>query len=634
MTTYVDTVTGDTKLSCAGFCGQLTDHCGVVCATACETYGDCSDYYLVCDTTKPATTTPTATVASFTSTHVITDVVIPLPTLIVTTESANIAVQNQVFGSEGISFSTLANVTSINQRQDFDYEFTIEGLYGVGEQSLSTPTGKRTQVSMIVRTPIIYQRSAFLVARVWMHGEVYGPFSSSTITLVLSDGFSQSTANCGSVSSYAGRKCAISISDEWFGNDTSTLSIYATMQNGDVHSNSVIVSLVPDNQFERPESVYMWLELPVFPLLPGSDFTVTLRACAQDDAGTLYALGTWVASISILQMITLTDVESSLYDISFSDGDTSISMVGTFKSAYSDNTEELSGEIVLATLTFTLSESLSTQTLENVFSLFIDDMVSTSSNKKVDDEEGMILSSIGYGDFGLLEIEEVSITGLLAYVGSGEEQELMNTAVLNGETVESSITMREVLSCHTVGSSSCAESSNFQTLSGDVNCMSGDSNVLGLSSQCNAQLTGLEISGSDRVNVTLVYGNFERQISFRVWYPISTFIEVTDSKLEQILSACSTPIFQEASVYVFGKWSCGPGCEETPIVDLTKYCVIESSNNDVIVVENKYAKAVGLGSSILYSLSGAEIEVVVSENITQPLQMHVVALNSIVFICV
>ena len=219
--------------------------------------------------------------------------------------------------------------------------------------------------------------------------------------------------------------------------------------------------------------------------------------------------------------------------------------------------------------------------------------------------------------------------GLLAYVGGSSEQEMLNTAALGGGTEVSTITKRVVLSCHTAGSSSCAEDSNHVGLSDTVSCESNNEAALGLSSNCDAVTSSNEVNGADSVEVSLFYGTFSAVVWFRVWYPTNVTIHADDYKLDIIRSPCTVLTYQQSALKVTGRWSCGHRCEVTDAVDVTRYAVIESSNDTVIIVVDGVAVGLSPGVSMLSILGTAGVELVVSDDTVSAENMVTPVLNNV-----
>ena len=637
------------SLSCAGLCGFETLDCGgCSCQASCLFYADCcSDWELECSsvsTTDDLTSSApisssiaaesTTRQALQTSSSAPSDLVhsLSIPQFQVTSGSSIFAGPIES-STNGVVFTSEVDVTSINQRSDFSYSFSVEGMYTVKESDLSTAKGKRSAVSVVVMTRTVHEDSPFIVARVWLDGQVYGKFSGSAVQIVIvNDAFSQ-TINCGSVSQHSGKTCSGTLSDTWFSSSQSGAQVHAKISGTDSVSASHNILLEKSLAFAAPDDLYMWLQLPQYKLLPGSSFSASLHANTKDSSGDLYALGTWVATLGSLSNIQLEDVSSDMYDVSYSAVDGIVSMVSTFKSSFSDSTDSLTGEILLAEFTFSVSETLNTSLLSNAFSLFIDDMVSISSNKKIDDLEGLVYSIAGFGETGVLNVESAFATGLLLYVDGSSEQDLLNTAVLSGTSITSRITKKEVWSCHTAGSVSCSESTTLSTLNGDIACESSDTNTLSVTSNCDAVLSGEENPGNDgEVSVVANYSNFSRTISFRVWYPSSLAIEVVDPVLDAIESSCDTPVFQQSAFAVVGAWTCGDECGTTDVLDLTRLASVQSSDENTVTVSNNFAIGLKVGTASLMLPNGLSTGLVVSDAFVDAVEMYTAVVNDVAII--
>jgi hypothetical protein len=527
------------------------------------------------------------------------------------------------------SIRNTASVSSINQRGSFNYEFTLEGNYDTGESGLETPSSARTKVTLILMTQTIYEESPFLKVQTWLRGSPFGGIASSAIELVISrSGLSSQTISCGSTSNTAGMVCSGSLASRWFDGSSINPQVHAQIVNTDSTSSFIDVTVVPQLVYQLPSNTHMWLVLPSFTLLPGSEFSATLYANTSINSE-VYALGAWAVEVVISEELTFQSVASSMFDVSGSSNGNTLVMAATFKSSFADDTESLTGEEVeLATISFSLSGLLETTILDDaVFSVFIDDMVSVSNSKKVDDAVGSVLSFAGFGLEGVLSVETEFVAGLQTYVTTSSEQELVNTAVLNGVYITSTITKKEIMSCHTTGSESCSESSSSQTVNSGMSCTTTDSNSLSVTSSCDVVLTGIETHGSNEVVVATSYEGFTDSVIFRVWFPIDVSLEVGDNELGKVASACTSDVYQETQVTILGKWDCGDAV--TAEVDLTSVTALEISSADVVKLDGNVLSGLTVGSSEVSMRDGTSVGVSVIDKVESPVALHAIVLNEV-----
>ena len=525
-------------------------------------------------------------------------------------------------------FHVSSEVLSFNQRATFAYEFSVEELYSTGESSLTTPRGYRSNISIVLRTPTIYESSPFISARVWLGGSNFGRFASSAISLVLSreDTSTTQTISCGSTTNYAGKTCSGELDSHWFDGSLVNPTVHAVYTNAQSVSEAISFTVVPHRSYSAPSDNHMWLDVPVFPVMSGADFEITLHANTST-RGAPYALGMWLCEIDPHESLSLESITSDYYDVTYTESEV-ISFAATFKSSFEDETEALEGQdFVAATLTFSVDSQTPTSTLSDAFALWIDDMVSVSNSKMIDDETGFVLSESGFGETGDLAVEQEFVVGFQAYVGSSYEQELLNTALLDGNVVASTITKKDVMSCHTVGSTSCSESSATVTAQSDVTCKTAEDGVLTLSGSCNVQLTGDESRGGDQVAVVLSSAGYDSTVLFRVWFPTSVELVVWDGTLNAISSSCASPHFQRSKFEVRGSWTCEEST--TPQVDLTSFTSVSSDNEAIVRVEEGEVIGVGAGTATLSTQNGVSHDVQVSSDLVSAASMYTSVINTV-----
>ena len=125
--------------------------------------------------------------------------------------------------SDTREFMAVSQLTMVNQREPFNFNYSVEGRYAVGEADLTTPKSQRTMVSLVLRTPTVYEQSPVISAAVWAHGPGYGNIGSTSMKLVISreDTASTQTVSCGSTSLYGGMRCTGELDAGWFDGSTS-----------------------------------------------------------------------------------------------------------------------------------------------------------------------------------------------------------------------------------------------------------------------------------------------------------------------------------------------------------------------------------------------------------------------------
>ena len=207
----------------------------------------------------------------------------------------------------------------------------------------------------------------------------------------------------------------------------------------------------------------MWRVLPTYPLLPGATFQTTLRA-HTGYGGAAFALSTWLVQIPIDPRLSFVSISSKKYDPAKNVVRGVLKITSTPKSTQSDD-DLTDTNLELAVITFRVKSDTSSGKISSALTLFIDDMVTSSSEKEVNDQAGKLFSTDGVTESGAIVVEEEATVGLQAFVADHHEQELVNLARLGASTLASAsdvpIAVRSIRSCHTKkGSVVCSEEGN------------------------------------------------------------------------------------------------------------------------------------------------------------------------------
>jgi len=244
------------------------------------------------------------------------------------------------------------------------------------------------------------------------------------------------------------------------------------------------------------------VSLPLRDFYRGNSFTASVSAYA----------GTY--SINTFRMQVTTDANVQINSITYSSAVWGASILATSSNQYT----------ITATPTSPLTRSVTASGPETLFQVSFSIVGSAGVNADamincsvfdLYDAKGVAVysqfpSSATYYDrygrnivSGHVHVANNSVVGILPYVS---QSELVNTAVITGTQVQSSMSVLGLMS----------DASTVMISSG-LSCVSGNTGIVQVTSSCGlVYLTGSETSGSSKVGVSVLYGGFTSTVYARV----------------------------------------------------------------------------------------------------------------------
>ena len=525
----------------------------------------------------------------------------------------------------------------LNQRNEFDIDVDVEGFYSTTYDTVSTPLANRASLGVVLRTDVIYADADKIGIVVWPQGPGFGPTNSYQVKLLVeNDAQETKTLSCGSKGKTSFVTCQPSLSkDAWFStSNASNVTVTAYIVGTTITAAPVVVKLAPtsssDDATDYPD---VWVELPAFPLVPGSTFKAPMYANAVSGGGADYGLSTWIFDLFLADGASFVAIESSFYGVSTSTDGNRTRLVAS-KDSSVDASDVTGSKVHIATLQLKISSTFDEASQALLGTLHIDDMVSTSSLKVVDDQAASFFQDGSFVESGFVQVEGDWNVGILSYVSSSNDAELVNLGTSGGETA--SIVTRLIRSCHTTnspakGSSSisCAEGTSHSTVSSSTSCSSDDEDVVGIASDaCTAEFSGSETAGGD-VNITVTYDDFKTSVALRVWYLHSVVLRSSDLQLNAIDTDCATTVFQQARLSAVGSFMLGDNSTVVEDMDITAMVEFASNDTSVVDIDSSTAVGVAAGAARISSV-GASIDIVVNDTDTVSVSgLHCVAVNEI-----
>jgi hypothetical protein len=494
--------------------------------------------------------------------------------------------------------------------------------------NIQTPFAQK-KLLFSVRTPVIYVDNTWCNLLIWTDG--YGDVD---VIVRLEKSFIQAQDYyCDTISSYEGIECKFQVNSDWFDSDSHEVNVYVMIDGSDVVSETNVIQFGAVHALPSDilDDSAVWMDISSSPVLTGADFETTVRANTADATIGSFELATWVVELTLLSTnntflqnsMSISSIESQLYDISHTTQGNIVTLVGVQKSSITDTSLLSSvnyddGALSLGSISWTLSKNATSAGFEM---FWIDDIVSTATNKIIDEHYGMFVFEGISSHQASVIVEAESFVGIQAVVDNGSE--FVNSAVLGTEVESSTIQVRLISKCHALASTGiCQEVSVLQELDsqGSLICQSLVIDILDATSSydmtCTVSVSGDESFGGD-VDIEIIYEsstgeNYFSTVMFRVWYPLFVTVSVDDSELNKVVAADGTelnsPLYQSTKAIVTGKLGVGYSIT-TPRVDLTRLVGLTSTDESVLVINGDSVYGVSEGSaSLTCNLCSIDIE--------------------------
>ena len=196
-------------------------------------------------------------------------------------------------------------------------------------------------------------------------------------------------------------------------------------------------------------------------------------------------------------------------------------------------------------------------------------------------------------DSGTLYVEPGRIIGILPYT---EQNELVNTAILTRNRTEFDLNVMLY--------TSYGKTIPASTSTGSISCSSADESVIQVAVNCSVvYFDGSEQSGSNAVNIQILFGNLNASLTFIVWIPsLPLTLLPEDNTLNAISSSSCGTIYQRTRVSIMTNISTDSDHVQSVIISSIVYPYLKSSNLSVIDVntETGEIRGVSQGTADVY----------------------------------
>jgi hypothetical protein len=519
-----------------------------------------------------------------------------------------------------------ATFVALPTSASFDETVSKEGIVEQQVSNVQAPVVQDKTIKLRVRTPVIYIDNPWCNFFIWTDGAGDAEVDV-TLRFEKSSGETQDYS-CDTITSSEGIECNFEADEDWFDSVSHEVKVQAMVSGTDIVSEISVVQFdaaisLPSNVFEDSS---VWVDISSSPALVGENFETSIRATTVDATIGAFELATWVIELTLSNIagtndttlensLSFSSIKSNLYDVSFATDGNIVTFVAVQKSSVTDSNMLSSVNyddetLLLGTITWSVSENAETAGFE---SLWMDDIVSTATNKVIDDKFGTFVFEGISSTQASVNIEGDSSVGVHAMVDTGSEQEFVNFAVLGAYVASSTVQVQSISKCHPLASSgSCQEVAILEELDtqGSLTCESFVPQALNaaLSSTmaCVVSVSGDETLGGD-VTVDIVYESptgekYASTVTFRVWFPLFVKVSVDDSELNQVVTTdgiqLDPPFYQSTKALVTGKLGVGYDMT-TPRVDLTGFVVLSSTDESILMIDGSSVTGVGEGSATL-----------------------------------
>ena len=397
-------------------------------------------------------------------------------------------------------------------------------------------------------------------------------------------------------------ECATLVPAEWF-SVAATASVSITVRYGGGAAVASIsagnVTLQPSVSYAGLASAGMSVTMAQAPLFPTDQFGVRVDAHTGPEG---YALLLWKFTLlydaSVLRLVSWSYTTLYQTPTDFHDGAGElISLASGLGEGVSNAAVTGQSNLHLADLVFEVVGSATADFLHNgVLNMTVDSMVNQGTLEYLSNVPAEIVDARGGGyTSGELRVLPVSVAGLFA---SAVVAELVNTAVLDGVDVESTVAATELFD--RAGSPpSPASSSSFSCTTGAA------ASVLSLagSGNCLVRISGSHSEGvaSASVDVLSLRGGGAASVPVRVWYPSEVAVRAEDLDLNRIESMstgeqCTRPAYQSTQLSATASFG-GTGLTQVSLVDVSRLVVFVPSESRTLAVSGRWASGQAAGSA-------------------------------------
>ncbi|KAL1521827.1 hypothetical protein AB1Y20_021478 [Prymnesium parvum] len=459
----------------------------------------------------------------------------------------------------------------------------------------------------VIRTPILYEDRNSLRVAYQLHDEAGN-------TQVLTSGLETEltvsheggalvlvVSGCPLLSTSGGvGECEALLSSEWFAvGATASVSLVLRYAGGAAIASLAVgsVTLRRTLPYGGLDSSGMYIRMARAPLYPADEFSAHIDAHTGPPE---FALQLWRftllfdASVVRLKSWSFTTLYDAPIDF-FSEAGELIALASNLREGVELSAVSGQTSLRLADLVFeVLADVTPNRVYERVLNMTVNAMINQGAFNYLSDAPAEVVDFRGGNvTSGWLQVEPVSVVGLFAYA---QVAELVNTAVLDGIEVESSIAAFE-LRDRAVSTPSLAAADAF-------NCtVDGAADVLSLTGSCLVQISGSHSGGAAEVvvRVSSLSGGAPADVRLRVWYPSLVEVVAEDVELNRIHSNssldCARPAYQTTTLTAVATFG-GSALPNVAQVDVSHLISFTSSSN-VVLVSGDEATGLAVGSTTI-----------------------------------
>lgn len=480
----------------------------------------------------------------------------------------------------------------VSELRDFTASLGSLSASTIFSPSLNPPSSLRATLL----TSEVWHDDQVVYIAVQVRDDAYSVQTDTAVVVAVVQHPTQGSSNQGSCmanSETGACVVAIAIPDSWFSLAATSLSVQYRLSTSPLQDLGSTISLQTRPVFDIGLNVYVFAEMPFRSLFPDEQFT----AAVYGEAGTS-SVGSYTISVITSPHILLValSADASEWQFQTASGTDGSQTITAIRADQSSNPQP--GRVELFTIVAQVSPSSPTDILLegalNISIAFLGDsnLVRLLPPFGDDSVPGATLSRTGIGMSGALYVAEDRPLGLLPYASHSE---LVNTAVLTGETITASISLMAGLRSgvlSTVTPSSCA---------------SGNTAAVATSPDCSLVLiTPNQTQPANLVNITLVSGNLSTDLPLKVWAPVlPPSMSTPDTTLGLVpdwFDSSCTQLYQTAAVTVTVAFTDSSNVAEN--VDITQMVLdsLTTSNSSVVAVDGRIVRGVSPGEAQITAL--------------------------------
>ena len=384
----------------------------------------------------------------------------------------------------------------------------------------------------------------------------------------------------------------------WFTENVETVNIEVTVSNSD-GSGSAVATLMPVIPEDTISNLFM--NLPAHTVFSGDEIDIPIYARYE------YLLSSFSLNCSVgdhASIVGFTGPRTWSLLQTFPPSGTEHSSVTGFRNYDADNVTPTNFVAdLLATLSVVVDSVSEMEESIRVECRAVDLLLTTKDSP--DTNAANTIGREGLQDeYGLLFVEPVSVIKLFAHSSLNQ---VINIAVFTSEEQTLDLSVQAFYS-----------DASLSTVTDNLQCNSENDNAIKVADNCTSVYFDGSESSSGQTKVMMQHSNVSLgDISFRVWLPTNTRIEVENDTLNMIESDCQegTPMYQKTQLHVVTNLS--EPLMEYPSVYITSIVLPYLQTDESILLINTTSgeiQGVGAGEAQISLLNAVPSTVTVSDS--------------------